>query len=29
MTKRMIAYWVLPPEADAELVAGMEDGLDP
>ena len=28
MTKRMIAYWVIPPEADAEFVAGMEDVLD-
>ena len=27
MTKRMIAYWVIPPEADAECVAGMEDVL--
>ena len=27
MTKRMIAYWVIPPEADAEFVAGMEDVL--
>ena len=24
----MIAYWVIPPEADAEFVAGMEDVLD-
>jgi hypothetical protein len=28
MTKRMIAYWVIPPEADAEFVAGMEGVLD-
>ncbi len=28
MTKRMIAYWVIPPEADAEFVAGMEDVLE-
>lgn len=28
MTKRMIAYWVIPPAADAECVAGMEDVLD-
>ena len=27
MTKRMIAYWVIPPEADAALVAGMDDVL--
>ena len=24
----MIAYWVIPPAADAEFVAGMEDVLD-
>jgi hypothetical protein len=28
MTKRKIEYWVIPPEADAEFVAGMEDVLD-
>jgi hypothetical protein len=28
MTKRKIAYWVIPPEADAEFVAGMEDVLE-
>jgi len=28
MTKRMIAYWVIPPEADAEFVAGMEEVLE-
>ena len=28
MTKRMIAYWVIPPEADAALVTGMENVLD-
>lgn len=27
MTKRMIAYWVIPPEQDAEFVAGMEEVL--
>jgi len=27
MTKRMIEYWVIPPEANAEFVAGMEDVL--
>ena len=25
MTKRKIAYWVIPPEADAEFVACMEE----
>jgi hypothetical protein len=24
MTKRKIEYWVIPPEADAEFVAGMQ-----
>jgi hypothetical protein len=24
MTRRKIEYWVIPPEADAEFVAGME-----
>jgi hypothetical protein len=24
MTKRMIEYWVIPPEQDAEFVADME-----
>lgn len=28
MTKRKIAYWVIPPHADAEFVAGMEDVLE-
>ena len=28
MTKRHVEYWVIPPEADAEFVAGMEEVLD-
>jgi DDE superfamily endonuclease len=28
MTNRKIEYWVLPPEADAEFVAGMEEVLE-
>lgn len=28
MTKRMIEYWVIPPEQDAEFVAHMEDVLE-
>jgi hypothetical protein len=28
MTKRKIAYWVIPPEADGEFVACMEDVLE-
>jgi hypothetical protein len=28
MTKRMIEYWVIPPEADAEFVAHMEEVLE-
>lgn len=28
MTKRMIEYWVIPPDADAEFVANMEEVLD-
>jgi hypothetical protein len=28
MTKRKIAYWVIPPRADAEFVACMEEVLD-
>lgn len=28
MTKRKIQYWVIPPEADAEFVASMEEVLD-
>jgi hypothetical protein len=28
MTDRKLEYWVIPPEADAELVAGMEEVLD-
>ena len=28
MTKRHIEYWVIPPEADAEFAAGMEDVLE-
>jgi hypothetical protein len=28
MTKRKVAYWVIPPEADGEFVAHMEEVLD-
>ena len=28
MTKRKIAYWVIPPQADGEFVAHMEEVLD-
>ena len=28
MTKRKIQYWVIPPEADAEFIAAMEEILD-
>ena len=28
MTQRKIEYWVIPPEADAEFVASMEEVLD-
>jgi hypothetical protein len=28
MTKRKIEYWVIPPEADAEFAANMEEVLD-
>jgi hypothetical protein len=28
MTKRKIEYWVIPPEQDAEFVAGMEEVLE-
>ena len=28
MTDRKIQYWVIPPESDAEFVAGMEEVLD-
>jgi len=28
MTNRKIQYWVIPPEADAEFVACMEEVLD-
>jgi hypothetical protein len=28
MTKRKIQYWVIPPEADAEFIASMEEILD-
>lgn len=28
MTGRKIQYWVIPPESDAEFVAGMEEVLD-
>jgi hypothetical protein len=28
MTKRKIEYWVIPPKADAEFVANMEDVLE-
>lgn len=27
-TKRNTEYWVIPPEADAEFMAHMEDVLD-
>ena len=28
MTNRKIEYWVIPPEADAEFVAPMEEVLE-
>ena len=28
MTKRKIQYWVIPPEADSEFIAAMEEILD-
>ena len=28
MTKRKIEYWVIPPDADGEFVASMEEVLD-
>lgn len=28
MTRRRIQYWVIPPEADGEFVAAMEDVLE-
>ena len=28
MTKRKIEYWVIPPDADGEFVAHMEEVLD-
>ena len=28
MTNRKIEYWVIPPEADAEFVANMEEVLE-
>jgi hypothetical protein len=28
MTRRKIEYWVIPPEADVEFVAGMEEVLE-
>ena len=28
MTKRKIQYWVIPPEANSEFVACMEDVLE-
>ena len=28
MTNRKIEYWVIPPEADAEFVAHMEEVLE-
>jgi hypothetical protein len=28
MTKRKIQYWVIPPDADGEFVAGMEEVLE-
>ncbi len=27
MTNRKIQYWVIPPQANAEFAAGMEEGL--
>lgn len=27
MSKRKIAYWVIPPESDAEVVAPLEEVL--
>jgi hypothetical protein len=27
MTKRKIEYWVIPPEANGDFVAGMEEVL--
>ena len=28
MTNRKIEYWVIPPQSDAEFVAGMEAGIE-
>jgi hypothetical protein len=28
MTRQKIEYWVIPPEADAEFVANMEEVLE-
>ena len=28
MTKRKIEYWVIPPDADGEFVANMEEALE-
>jgi len=28
MTNRKLQYWVIPPDADAEFVAAMEQVLD-
>ena len=28
MTRRKIQYWVIPPEANSEFVASMENVLD-
>ena len=28
MNKRKLEYWVIPPEADSEFVAGMEEVLE-
>ncbi len=28
MTKRKLQYWVIPPDADAEFVAHMEDVIE-
>jgi hypothetical protein len=28
MTKRKIEYWVIPPDADGEFVANMEEVLE-
>ncbi len=28
MTQRKIDYWVIPPQADGEFVASMEEALE-